>query len=105
MSGRNLGRRELWLLAIAAVLLVCAATGFPFGKMEAKNLATDPQLAHTAQTLILASGFQCGRVSSLYGRGDSPYGPKLEAYCGEGGGQHYAVYPKQRRAETCGATC
>jgi hypothetical protein len=70
-------------------------------------LASNPKYPEAITNLIRERGFECPKLHELWLKGDSPYGPKLEALCGPEGGdeitttQHYAVYPDQFKVNLC----
>lgn len=73
-----------------------------------KFLAANPKYVFAIRQLIIASGYECPKVSELWLRGMSPYGNKLEALCGpnnKSGGSyvalHYAVYPDKLKVNLC----
>ena len=74
---------------------------------NAKFLKEHPDFVPTIRELIERSGYECPAVHLLWNRGDSPYGPKLEAICGPPHSGypntklHYAVYPKHLKVSLC----
>jgi hypothetical protein len=70
-------------------------------------LAAHPDFPETTRKVIAANGYDCPRVDILWNKGPSPYGTKLEAFCGPASGAgiyealHYAIYPDQLRVTVC----
>ncbi len=70
-------------------------------------LKANPRFLSAVRQLIVASGYECPRLSFLVNKGESPYGLKLEALCGPAGGNgsypamHYAVYPARLKVDLC----
>ena len=95
-----------------ALLLVC---GFSLCAEadEPLNLLTDkkfqksqPGFTGAIQKLIVGSGYECPMITNMYATGGTPYGSKLEIFCGENNnhvnvGQHYAVYPDKLKVNVC----
>lgn len=68
----------------------------------------NPKFIDGVRQLISASGYECAALTFLWLKGDSPYGPKLEALCGPSDGshdtipsQHYAIYPSHFKVNVC----
>jgi hypothetical protein len=75
---------------------------------NATFLKGNPDFVPSVRELIERSGYECPAISGLWSRGESPYGPRLEALCGphDGSGSsypklHYAVYPKKLKVSLC----
>lgn len=72
-------------------------------------LARNPDFLDITRRLIVAHGYDCPRINILWAKGPSPFGSKLEAFCGPVSGTgiyealHYAVYPEQFRVAICKA--
>jgi hypothetical protein len=70
--------------------------------------AKSPGFNEGVRKLIALRGFECPALSQLWVKGDSPFGPSLEALCGPADGSrnaitnlHYMVYPKRLKVELC----
>jgi hypothetical protein len=70
-------------------------------------LADSPQYSDAIRTLITANGYECPRVTSLWPKGMSLLGSKLEALCGPRDSTkvdpalHYSVYPDRLKVVVC----
>ena len=70
-------------------------------------LARNPDFPDLTRRMIVANGYDCLRIGILWAKGPSPYGPKLEAFCGPPTGtgiyeaQHYVIYPEQFKVAVC----
>jgi hypothetical protein len=106
-------------LAIAGILLLVGG-GNKSGDPDPENklhdimrddafLAQNPNFPEAVRELIAAHGFECARIGILWDRGQSPFGLKLEAFCGPVSStgifeaQHYAVYPEKLMVSLCKA--
>jgi hypothetical protein len=74
---------------------------------NAEFLAKYPGYVEAVRKLIVDSGHSCETMASLWTRGDSPDGTRLEAQCGADANdiipsEHYAVYPEKLNVHVCG---
>jgi len=79
----------------------------PLGIIKSSGEITDAKYVTAIGTLVRERGYECPQVINLWIKGNSPYGPKLEALCGEAGSKepevswNYTVYPDRFQVIVC----